>query len=60
MVKENLGFGAVVDLAVNAFAFDNKFGKGVSQSVSAVLIKKGTLSSAEADMQALTEGIGEF
>lgn len=57
LTKENLGYGAVVDLAVNAFYFDNKFGKGVSQSVSAVLIKSGSQSSAEADMDELTEGM---
>lgn len=60
LTKENLGFGAVVDLAVNAFYFDNKFGKGVSQSVSAVLIKVGSVSSADADMEALEAGIEEF
>lgn len=60
LTKENLGFGAVVDLAVNAFYFDNKFGKGVSQSVSAVLIKVGSVSSADADMAELEAGIEEF
>lgn len=60
LTKENLGFGAVVDLVANAFAFDNKFGKGVSQSLSAVLIKKGTESSADADMGELMEGVEEF
>lgn len=60
LTKENLGFGAVIDLVVNAFAYDNKFGKGVSQSLSAILIKKGTTSSAEADMDELTAGIEEF
>jgi len=51
--KDNLGFGAVVDIVANAFPYDNKFGKGVSQSLSAVLIKKGASSSGEADMNEL-------
>jgi len=60
LTKENLGYGAVIDLVANAFAFDNKFGKGVSQSLSAVLIKTGSQSSSEADMDELTAGIEEF
>lgn len=60
LTKENLGFGAVIDLVANPFLFDNKFGKGVSQSVSAVLIKVGSVSSADADMEALEAGIEEF
>lgn len=53
ITKENLGYGAVVDLAVTAFYYDNKFGKGVSQSVSAVRIKTGAQSSGDADMEVL-------
>ena len=60
LTKENLGFGAVVDMVANAFAFDNKFGKGVSQSLSAVLIKTGAQSSGEADMDELTAEIEDF
>lgn len=60
LTKENLGFGAVIDLVANPFLFDNKFGKGVSQSVSAVLIKVGSVSSADADMEALEAGIEKF
>lgn len=60
LTKENLGFGAVIDLVANPFLFDNKFGKGVSQSLSAVLIKVGSASSADADMEALEANIEEF
>lgn len=60
LTKENLGFGAVVDLALNAFPFDNMYGKGVSHSITAVLIKSGVASSGEADMEELTAGIEEF
>lgn len=60
LTKENLGYGAMIDLVANPFFFDNKFGKGVSQSLSAVLIKSGTQSSADADMDALVAEVGEF
>lgn len=60
LTKENLGFGAVIDVVYNAFPFDNKFGKGVSHGITAVLIKSGSPSSADADLEALTEGIEEF
>lgn len=60
LTKENLGFGAIVDLALNAFPFDNKFGKGVSHGITAVLIKSGVASSGDEDMDELTAGIEEF
>lgn len=48
--KENIGYGAVIDVVGNAFAFDNKFGKGISQSLSAVLVKEAGKSGSDSDM----------
>lgn len=60
LTKENLGYGAVIDLVSNPFYFDNKFGKGVSQSLSAVLIKTGAISSGDADLEGLIGDIEDF
>jgi hypothetical protein len=58
LVKEDLGFGAVIDLIANPFAFDNKFGKGISSSLSAVLIKSKGTTGADADMEDLMSDLG--
>ena len=36
-----LGFGAIVNIAIKPYEYDNKFGKGKSASVSAIRIVKG-------------------
>ena len=53
LTKENLGFGATVSLIANAFEYDNKFGKGVSGSLSAVVIEKRASTGADADLAEL-------
>lgn len=53
LTKESLGFGAVISLVAKAFEYDNKFGKGVSGSLSAVVIEKRASTGADADMAEL-------
>lgn len=55
LTKENIGFDAVIDIVANAFVFDNKFGKGVGQSLSAVLIKEGGKTGSDSDMAFLLQ-----
>jgi hypothetical protein len=50
LTEKDLGFGAVVDLIVNPFIYDNKFGLGVSSSISAVVVKKGKSAGADNDL----------
>lgn len=50
---KDLGYGAVVSLAANAFDYDNKFGKGTSSSLSAVVVEKGRSSGADDDIAEL-------
>jgi hypothetical protein len=58
LAKEDLGFGAIVDLIANPFPYDNKFGKGISSSLSAVLVKSKGTTGADADMEELMKDIG--
>jgi len=51
--EKDLGFGAKISLIPNAFEYDNKFGKGVSGSLSAVVIEKRASTSADADLEEL-------
>lgn len=46
-----LGYGAIVNLAIRPYDYDNKFGKGRSASVSALKITKG--AELKDDMQDL-------
>lgn len=55
LTKENVGFGAIIDIVANAFTFDNKFGKGVGQSLSAVLVKEAGKTGADSDMAYLMQ-----
>ena len=36
--ENNLGYGAVVNIVARAFSYDNKFGKGISSSISKIFI----------------------
>lgn len=49
----DLGYRAEVSLAANAFDYDNKFGKGTSSSLSAVVVHKGKATGADADIEEL-------
>lgn len=51
--KEDIGFQSVIDLVSNAFSYDNKFGKGVGHSLSAVLVKSAGKTGSDADMALL-------
>jgi hypothetical protein len=57
--KTDLGFGAVVDLVANPFVYNNKFGKGVSSSLSAVLVKEKGQTGADEDVAELMADYGE-
>lgn len=56
--ETKLGFGATISLIANSFAYDNKFGKGISSSLSAVLIEKGADTAADADLSELMQDVG--
>lgn len=53
LTELNLGFGAKISLIANAFEWDNKFGKGVSSSLSAVLVEKGANTASDEDLAEL-------
>lgn len=58
LTEDNLGYGAEVSLIAQAFQYDNKFGKGTSASLSAVLIHKGIRTSADDDIDELLSEAG--
>lgn len=55
---DDLGYGAEVSLVAQAFEYNNKFGKGTSASLSAVLIEKAIRTSADDDIDDLLQGVG--
>lgn len=55
LTQNNLGFGAQITLIASAFEWENKFGKGVSSSLTAVLVKKAANSASDDDMAELLE-----
>jgi len=57
--EKELGFGAMVSLVAQAFEYDNKFGKGTSASLSAVLVEQGRTTGADADLADLLNEAGE-
>lgn len=57
LTKDSLGYGAIIDLIANPFPYDNKFGKGISSSLSAVLIKEKGKTGSDEDMEELMSGI---
>lgn len=58
LTENNLGFGARISLIAQAFEYDNKFGKGVSASLSAVVVEKGANSAADGDLAELLDETG--
>lgn len=54
--EKDLGFGARISLVANAFPYDNKFGKGIGGSLSAVVVEKRASTSADADLEELMGG----
>jgi hypothetical protein len=59
LTELNLGFGAKISLIANAFEYDNKFGKGISSSLSAVLVEKGANTASDGDLAELLGESGE-
>lgn len=60
--EKDLGYGAVIDLIAQAFEYSNKFTGGktrVGQSVSAVVVKSGATTGADADLAELLEDVGD-
>lgn len=57
--EKSLGYGATIALIAQAFEYDNKFGKGTSASVSAVLIERGASTGADSDLADLLSEHGE-
>lgn len=56
--KEDLGYGAEISLIANAFLVDNKFMKGTSSSLQAVLLTKPTESVSEDALKELMSDMG--
>lgn len=60
--QADLGYGATIDLIAQAFTYNNKFTAGkdrVGQSVSAVVIRSGSVSGGDADLQELLGDLAE-
>lgn len=55
---DDLGYGAEVSLTAQSFSYDNKFGKGTSASLTAVLINKAVRTSADDDIDNLLSEAG--
>lgn len=54
--KSALGFGSSISLTAKSFEYDNKFGKGTSGALSAVLVESRAKTGADDD---LAELLGE-
>lgn len=59
LTKDDIGYGARIDLIANAFEYSNKFGKGTSQSVSAIVVRSGSNTGAAADLAELLGDAGD-
>ena len=60
--KDDLGYGAVVDLIATAYVYCNKFTGGkdkIGQSVSAIVVKSGASAGGDADLQELLSEVSE-
>ena len=53
LTQNNLGYGARISLIANAFEWENKFGKGTSSSLTAVLVEKAANSASDGDLAEL-------
>jgi len=58
LTKENLGFGATVHLTAKAFDYDNKFGKGTSGALEAVVVTARAKTGADEAMSELMGDLG--
>lgn len=59
LTEANLGYGATIALIAQAFDYDNKFGKGTSASLSAVVVERGATTGADADLSELLSEEGD-
>lgn len=62
LTKDDLGYGAVIDLIAQAYVYNNKFTKGedrVGQSASAIVVRSGASTGGDADLNELLGEIGE-
>ena len=62
LTKDDLGYGAVIDLIAQAYVYNNKFTKGedrVGQSASAIVVRSGATTGGDADLNELLGEIGE-
>jgi hypothetical protein len=55
--KEDLGYGSMVTVIANAFAYDNKYGKGISSSLSAVVVLSRSKTGGDQDLAELMGGL---
>ncbi len=53
LTQNNLGFGARISLIAQAFDWENKFGKGTSSSLTAVVVEKAANSASDGDLAEL-------
>ena len=58
LTQTNLGFGSRISLIASAFAWENKFGKGISSSLTAVLVEKAANSASDGDLAELLGDAG--
>lgn len=60
--KDDIGYGAKIDLIAQAYTYNNKFTGGkdrVGQSASAIVVRSGASSGADADLAELLGDLGE-
>lgn len=60
--KDDLGFGATVDLIASAYTYNNKFTSGkdrVGQSATAIVVRSGASTGGDADLAELLGDLGE-
>jgi len=57
LTKDDIGYGSIIDIIANPFAYKNKFGEGVSASLSAVLVREKGKTGSDADMEDLMADI---
>lgn len=53
LTQNNLGYGARISLIAQAFEWSNKFGSGISSSLTAVLVEKAANSASDGDLAEL-------
>lgn len=62
MGKDDIGYGAMIDIIANAYTYNNKFTGGkdrVGQSASAIVVRSGASSGGDADLAELLGDLGE-